>query len=108
MKSDSPSAKPICKPWFLYLIRCRKGSLYCGVTTNVERRFKEHQSGSAKSARYLRGRGPLTLVFHEQVGDRSEALKMEYRVKQQSKATKEVLVAGTLTLAGLSEMLEAE
>ncbi|WP_281645449.1 GIY-YIG nuclease family protein [Parendozoicomonas sp. Alg238-R29] len=84
--------------WFLYLIRCKDNSLYCGITTDVERRFAEHQSGKGKAARYLRGRGPLELVFSEKVKNRSWALKMEYKLKKQPKATKEKLVAGQVSL----------
>ncbi len=84
--------------WFVYLVRCADNSLYCGVSTDVARRFAEHQSGSVKSARYLRGKGPLMLVFQTPAGCRSEALKLEYRIKKLSKLTKEGLVAGCLSL----------
>lgn len=80
--------------WSLYLVRNRNNQLYTGITTDVERRFAEHQSGGPKAARALRGKGPLSLVFHIEIGDRRRALKMEYRVKQLSKAQKESLVAG--------------
>lgn len=89
------------KDWFLYLIRCKDNSLYCGVTTDVERRFAEHQSGNGKAARYLRGRGPLELAFSGKVGNRSQALKAEYKIKQQTKAVKEELVYGKITLEQL-------
>ena len=86
--------------WFLYLIRCSDNSLYCGVTTDVSRRFREHQAGKAKSARYLRGRGPLELVFSEPVGARSTALRYEYQLKRKPKTTKEKLITGDLSLKG--------
>lgn len=86
------------KDWFLYLIRCKDNSLYCGVTTDVERRFAEHQSGNGKAARYLKGREPLELAFFDKVGNRSQALKAEYKLKQQPKVTKEKLVNGKTTL----------
>ncbi|MGM3175360.1 GIY-YIG nuclease family protein [Dickeya lacustris] len=76
--------------WFLYLLRTEAGALYTGITTDVARRLAQHQAG--KGARALRGRGPLTLVYHCVAGDRSTALKWEYRLKQLSKQQKERLV----------------
>lgn len=74
--------------WYLYLIRCANGHLYTGITTDVARRFNEHQSGGAKAAKFLRGKGPLTLMYQEQVGTRSDALKREIAVKKLSRAQK--------------------
>lgn len=76
--------------WQLYLVRCADGSLYTGIATDTTRRFSEHQAG--KGAKYLRGRGPLALVFHCDAGDRSQALRLEYQVKRLSKQDKERLV----------------
>ena len=78
--------------WHLYLVRCRDGSLYTGITTNVARRFAEHQENSGAGAKYLRGRGPLVLVFQKKLGSRSLALGVESRVKKLPKARKEELV----------------
>lgn len=69
--------------WFLYLIRTADNKLYTGITTDVERRYQQHQSG--KGAKALRGKGELTLAFSAPVGDRSLALRAEYRVKQLTK-----------------------
>ncbi|ESE42239.1 GIY-YIG nuclease family protein [Shewanella decolorationis] len=74
--------------WYLYLIRCANGHLYTGITTDVARRFNEHQSNSPKAAKYLRGKGPLTLMYQEQVGTRSDAIKREIAVKKLSRAQK--------------------
>jgi len=76
--------------WFLYLIRCKDGSLYTGITTDVDRRFAEHQSG--KGAKYLRGKTPLTLVFQQKIGSRSAALKAEASIKKLSKVEKEAII----------------
>ncbi|BCU92165.1 hypothetical protein B7R74_00155 [Yersinia pseudotuberculosis] len=76
--------------WHLYLLRTASGMLYTGITTDVVRRLAQHQAG--KGAKALRGKGELTLVFHCEAGDRSTALKLEYRVKQLSKQQKEKLV----------------
>lgn len=82
--------------WYLYLVRCANGHLYTGVTTDVARRFSEHQSGGIKSAKYLRGKGPLTLMYQEQVGTRSDALKREIAVKKLSRAQKLALIESIL------------
>jgi len=76
--------------WFIYLIRCKNGQLYTGITTDVQRRLAEHQS--SKGAKYLRGRGPLQLVFQQKVGSRSDALKMEAAIKKLPKPAKEEFI----------------
>ena len=78
--------------WSLYLVRCRDGSLYTGITTDVDRRFAEHEAGDKTGAKYLRGRGPLTLAYRKKLGDRGLALAVESRVKKLTKARKEELV----------------
>jgi putative endonuclease len=78
--------------WHIYLIRCRDGSLYTGITTDVDRRFAEHQGHGDTGAKYLRGRGPLVLVFQKKLGSRSLALGVESRIKKLSKAGKETLI----------------
>ncbi len=82
--------------WHLYLIRCNDGSLYTGITTDVQRRLTDHQN--SRGARRLRGRGPLELVFSQQVGDRSLAQQLEWQIKRWSKAEKERLIRGETTL----------
>lgn len=77
--------------WYLYLVRCRGGSLYTGIATDVERRLAEHRAG--KGAKYLRGRGRLKLVYKQRIGNRGAALKIERRVKKWPKDKKERLVA---------------
>ena len=66
--------------WYLYILRCRDGSLYTGITTDVEKRFEAHQAG--RGAKYTRGRGPLELVYRETCGDHSAALKRELEMKK--------------------------
>lgn len=80
--------------WSLYLLRTADNSLYTGVSTDVRRRLVEHQNtdGKNRGAKALRGRTPLTLVFSVVVGNRSEALKLEYKVKQLSRSEKEALI----------------
>jgi putative endonuclease len=84
--------------WSVYLIRCRDRSLYTGITTDVDRRFAEHQRQDGRGARYLRGRGPLRLVFRHSIGSRGRALEIERRIKRLPKSKKERLVrSGDLT-----------
>ncbi len=78
--------------WYLYLVRCHDGSLYTGITTDVARRFAEHQENNGAGAKYLLGRGPLLLVFQKKLGSRSLALRVESKVKKLSKARKEELI----------------
>ena len=86
--------------WYVYMLRCRHGTLYTGIATDVERRFAEHQNNGG--AKYLRGRGPLKLVFKHPVGKRSRALKVERNIKRLSKEKKEDLVK---TGAGLQDLI---
>ncbi|WP_213990503.1 GIY-YIG nuclease family protein [Sodalis sp. dw_96] len=86
--------------WYLYLIRTGDGILYTGITTDLARRLGQHERGVGAKA--LRGKGPLTLVFHCPAGDRSNALQWEYRIKQLTHRQKEQLVAGQAsTLEGM-------
>lgn len=78
------------KSWYIYLIREKNNGLYCGITTDVQRRFTQHQTG--KGAKALKGKLPLTLVFNCEVGDRSAASKLEFQVKKLPKKAKERLV----------------
>ncbi len=78
------------KTWYLYIIRCKAGQLYTGITTDVQRRFSEHQAG--KGAKFLRGKAPLALVYQEEVGSHTTALQREHQIKQLSKAQKEALI----------------
>lgn len=78
--------------WFVYMIHCADGSLYTGVTTDVDRRFEEHSSGGSKAAKYLRGRGPFVLVYSCAIGSHSEALIEERRIKRLKKTDKQALL----------------
>lgn len=84
--------------WHLYIIRCKYGSLYTGITTNVIKRFAEHVNGDNKGAKYLRGRTPLALVWKQQVGAKGLALKLELHIKGLTKTQKEKLIKGELTV----------
>jgi putative endonuclease len=75
---------------FVYLLRCRDGSLYCGWTTDPERRLRQHQAGTA--SRYTRRRLPVEMVWTAPAADRSAALREEYRIKRLTRAQKWALV----------------
>jgi len=80
--------------WSVYIIRCANNALYTGITTDIERRLQEHQGKNGKGAKALKGKGPLQIVWHTTAKDRSHASKLEYNIKQLSKADKERLVTG--------------
>lgn len=67
------------KIWYLYILECKDGSLYTGITDDVQRRLEAHRAG--KGAKYTRGRGPLTLRYQEKCGSHSAALHREMEIK---------------------------
>lgn len=78
------------KKWKLYILRCGDGTLYTGITDDLERRLLAHRTG--KGAKYTRGRGPLELVYQEDCESHSQALRMEHAVKSLSRQQKMALV----------------
>jgi putative endonuclease len=74
----------------VYLLRCADDSLYCGWTTDVQRRLAEHRSGTA--SRYTRSRRPVELAAVISVPDRSAALREEARIKRLPRAAKVALI----------------
>jgi putative endonuclease len=77
--------------WTVYLVRCGDGTLYTGVTTDPKRRMAEHNAGCGGA--YTRTRGPVVLVYREEVYGRSDALRREHAIKQLTRKDKEKLVA---------------
>jgi putative endonuclease len=75
------------KDWSVYIIRCDDGSLYTGVSTNVERRFREHLD-TPRKAKFFNGRRPLEVVFHERGHSRSSAAQREAAIKKLSRVSK--------------------
>ncbi|PYF83470.1 putative endonuclease [Marinomonas alcarazii] len=92
--------------WSLYIIKTRLNTLYTGISTDVERRFKEHSGSSKRAARYLRGKGPLELVWSQSVGSKSEALILEYRVKKLKRRQKQGLIDGGIKLVDLHQQTD--
>lgn len=76
----------------MYLVLTRLNTLYCGIATDVDRRFQEHCAGAPKGAKALRGKGPLKLVFQQEIGDRSLASQVEARVKKLTRTQKDELI----------------
>lgn len=76
--------------WLLYIVECHDGSLYTGITNNLDRRLKEHNDGTA--SRYTRSRRPVTLRYQEPCDGRSHALVREFSVKLLSRQEKQALI----------------
>ena len=72
--------------WHLYLLRCRDGSLYAGIATDVDRRFREHVSG--KGAKYTRAHPPECVLASRAYPDRASASRAEHALKRQPRARK--------------------
>ena len=75
--------------WYVYILRCGDGTLYTGITTDVQRRLQMHRSG--KGAKYTRGRGPLEVVYTEEQPDKSTALRREIEIKRLTREQKDAL-----------------
>lgn len=69
------------KPWYLYVVNCSDGTLYTGVTTNVDRRVHEHNT-SKRGAKYTKTRRPVNLLWSKEYTSRSEAQSAEYEFKR--------------------------
>jgi len=77
--------------YYLYILKCADSTLYTGITTDLERRLKEH-NGSELGAKYTAARRPVELVYSQEFKDRSEASKQEYFIKSLSRADKIKLI----------------
>ena len=73
--------------WFVYIVECADGTLYTGITTDIDRRLLEHNYGS-RSAKYTRSRRPVKLIWYIEVENRSQASKKEARIKKMTRANK--------------------
>lgn len=76
--------------WSVYILRCADGTLYTGIAPDVEKRLQKHNKG--KGAKYTRGRGPVELVYREDLANRAEASKREYQIKQLTRAEKLAMI----------------
>ena len=75
----------------LYILKCRDGTLYTGITNDLPRRITQHNKGTA--SRYTRSRLPVRLMFSEPCRNRSQALKKEYATKQLSRKEKNAYIS---------------
>jgi putative endonuclease len=94
MNSNIDNASAISAPWMVYILRCSDGSLYTGITTNLQRRLLEHNS-PAGGSKYTRPRRPVALVYSEAVASRSEAMRRESYIKSLSLPQKRRLLVSS-------------
>lgn len=79
--------------YWVYILRCRDGTLYTGITDDLDRRLRAHNAGTG--AKYTRGRGPVELVYREEQPDRSAALRREWAIKRLTRHEKLALIQET-------------
>ena len=84
---------PVGTRWCVYIMQCADGSLYTGITTDPQRRLREHNSGAPVGARYTHSRRPVTLAYIESVPDRASAARREWAIKQLDASGKRALCA---------------
>lgn len=92
------------EPWWIYVLLTGQGKLYTGITLDVRRRVEMHTNGTGAKA--LRGKGPLQLVYKRKIGAHGLALRVEKRLKQQSRAGKHAILARNPRLSTLLRLLE--
>ena len=80
------------KKWLIYILECRDGSLYCGITNDIEKRLKQHKGEIKGGAKYTRSHWPCKLVYEEKSESRSEALQREAVIKKMSRDEKQALI----------------
>lgn len=80
------------KPWYVYIVKCKNGNYYTGISTDVEERVKKHNSG--KGSKAIRAFGtPVVLMSKIYIGNKSTALRVEYKIKKASKSDKEYIMS---------------
>ena len=82
--------------YFVYILRTSSNTLYTGQTNNLERRLKDHQNKSSRTAKYIRYFNSVKLVYSEEYPTRKEAMQREIQLKRWPKAKKEAIIAGSL------------
>lgn len=82
--------------WQIYILKCKGGSLYTGITNNLRRRVKQHSQG--KASKYTRSHLPVKLVFSQSCDSKSNALKSEAQVKKWKRKKKLALIRGNIEL----------
>jgi len=89
------------RQWFIYLLRGRQRRFYCGITTDLDRRIWEHNNDRSRASKCAWVARPLELVWSTTADSRSEASRIEARIKRLNRSQKARLVKGELTLEGL-------
>jgi putative endonuclease len=93
MPSEKASQTMESSPWFVYILRCADSSLYTGITTDIDKRLKQHNGIEKNGAKYTRSRQPVELVYQEYSASRAAACKREHMIKNLKKSEKERLIA---------------
>ncbi len=78
--------------WYVYLLQCADNTYYTGISTDLQRRLREHNEDDRKAARYTRARRPVSMVYFELCSDRSSASSREYEIRKLSRNRKNQLV----------------
>ena len=89
--------------WSIYMVMGKDKKIYTGITTDIDRRFEEHQTSDTKGAKFLRSRRPLVLLVAMPVGNQGHALRVEHRVKRLSRSRKEDIIREPAILASFIE-----
>lgn len=84
--------------YYLYILQCQNGALYTGITTDLERRYQEHVTGSAK-CKYTRSFPPEAIAASWELADKTLALKAEAKIKKMPREKKLVLIANPLLIS---------
>jgi putative endonuclease len=77
--------------WWVYILRCKDGTLYTGITTDLDRRLSQHNDGTA--SKYTRSRRPVSMVYRESAKTHGTALRRELAIKKLPRAAKDALIA---------------
>ena len=96
-EEHSPAPDAPARTWSVYMVRAQNGNLYTGISTDPERRFRQHASGRG-GARFFNSSPAQALVWRQECIDHSDALRREVAVKRLSKKTKEALIRGEYCL----------
>ena len=89
--------------WYVYLLECRNGHLYCGIAIDVDERIAAHNAGTG--AKYTAGRGPIVVVYRRRCMSKSLALRLEYAIKQLTKTEKQELLANPARVTSIVRRL---
>ncbi len=85
------TSKKVSQKYYVYIVRCKDGTLYTGKSVDIENRLQKHNSG--QGAKYTRSRLPVELVYYEEYGSHREAAQRECEIKKLTKQEKEILLS---------------